>query len=219
MFAWRKSTPALRRLCTALLLGAGVAPSAWAEGPGATLCGESRALPLEELELILPGLYSVSLGPGYVVAGGMAIAHPAQASPQHGRIEWRGGKLRLVPQGGPGATLTLDWVQGETWRFDRAPTLPEGVQTAPNQTLPILPYDSDSLGVDAGCPIDDLPRLIGRGQVTIDGVAMDFTYRLMMLGPRQLAGFQEVRATARGMPVFERRPVSMVAQYDPSEDD
>jgi len=172
-----------------------------------------------ELEQALIGLYSVELGPGYVLAGGMAIPHPAQPSPEFGRIDMIGDQLSLVPQGSTGVTLDLDWVEDDTWRFDREPSLPEDVQTAPGMSLPILPYDSDALGLRVGCRINDLPRLVGTGTVSVDGVLMHFTYRLMVVGGNQLAGFQEVRATVRAQPVFERRPVRMLTMADPAEND
>jgi len=185
----------------------------------AAICGDDRSLTAAELELALIGRYSVELGPGYAVAGGMVIPHPAQPSPEFGRIDRIGDQLSLVPQGGAGVTLDLDWVEEGTWRFDRAPSLPEGVQAAPGQSLPILPFDSETLGLRAGCPINELPRLVGTGAVSVDGVVMHFTYRLMVVGRNQLAGFQEVSATVRGQPMFERRPVRMLTMADPAEND
>lgn len=183
------------------------------------ICGDDSTLTKAELESVLIGAYSVGLGPGYVLAGGMVIPHPAQPAPEIGRIDMIGDQLSLVPQGGVGVTLDLDWVEDETWRFDRAPDLPDGVQVAPGQSLPILPFDSETLGLRVGCPINDLPRLVGTGVVAVDGVPMHFTYRLMVVGRAQLAGFQEVRATVRGQPVFERRPVRMLTTVDPAEND
>ena len=121
--------------------------------------------------------------------------------------------LVLIPEEG-GVVLDLEWVTDQTWRFDREPSLPEGVQVANGTDLPILPFSSDEVGDLVGCDINELPRLVGTGSAVIDGVTMEFTYRLMLVSYKEFAGFQEVRATAHGIPVFERRPVMMILQFE-----
>ena len=202
-------------LPTLSILAALLAPPALAqqEPTSEYLCGEDRFMDQSMLESLLTGRWEAHLGAGYAIAGPTVIAHPADPDAHFGTLDKQEDGLVLIPEEG-GVVLDLDWVTDQTWRFDREPSLPEGVQVANGTDLPILPFSSDEVGDLVGCDINELPRLVGTGAAVIDGVTMEFTYRLMLVSYKELAGFQEVRATAHGIPVFERRPVMMILQFD-----
>lgn len=163
------------------------------------------------LEEVLTGRWEAQFGPGCAIAGPTVIPHPADPEGHFGTLYKQEGGLALIPEEG-GAVLELVWVTDQAWRFDPEPSLPEGLQVASGTDLLILPYSSDDVGDLVGCDINELPRLVGTGAAVIDGVTMEFTHRLMLVSFKELAGFQEVRATAHGIPVFERRPVKMTYQ-------
>ena len=202
-------------LTTLSILAALLAPPALAqqEPIAEYLCGEDRFADQSMLEGVLTGRWEAHFGPGYAIAGPTVIPHPADPKGHFGTLYKQEDGLVLIPEEG-GVVLDLDWVTDQTWRFDREPSLPEGVQVANGTDLPILPYSSDDVGDLVGCDINELPRLVGTGAAVIDGVTMEFTYRLMLVSFKELAGFQEVRATAHGIPIFERRPVKMMYQLD-----
>jgi len=154
------------------------------------------------------GTWSINHQAGYVVTQGMVMPHPADNQVQTGSFELRDGTLVLVPHGSP---MEVELTTPEKlWNFDEAPSLPEGARLAPNMgELPNLAIGDDDLGLLTDCAANDLPRFVGESSVAVDGTVMHFTLRLIVVDSSLIYGFQQVDATARGIPVMERRSFLM----------
>lgn len=134
--------------------------------------------------------------------------HGTSGTIETGHFETRQGDLVLVPEG-RGLEIRFDWVDGQSWTFEREPSLPQGTQLMPGMDAPKLNLGDDDLALMTGCDVNDIPRLVGETSVSMRGTVMHFTLRLLLVDFGLIYGFQEVRATARGMPVVERRPFVM----------
>ncbi|WP_366657093.1 hypothetical protein [Fodinicurvata sp. EGI_FJ10296] len=180
------------------------------------LCGNTSADARFELAMALSeSPWQISYQAGYVVAQGMAMAHPASSQVEQGSFEVTAdGALRLIPRDPNGAMeVTFDWVDDELWSFDSEPSLPDGARLAPgSQPLPSLAVTDDELAVLTDCPTNSIPRLVGTGTTTMQGVAAEFVLRLLVVDLDMIYGFQEFRGSARGMTVVERRPFVMSSQ-------
>lgn len=173
-------------------------------------CGATAVQLAAEVAPKLEGRWAVEHNAGYVVTAGMVMPHPASNTVDFGRFELQDGKLVLIPESDPSRAVTFDWVTDERWNFDSDASLPEGARVSGvTGPLPSLAITDEDVSLLSDCPSDDLPRLVGRDTVTIDGVTMTFTLRLLMIGPDVLYGFQQVDANAAGMPVMERRTFVM----------
>lgn len=171
-----------------------------------TLCGVSGAAPLETVSSQLEGQWISEAKAGYVVMGPRVMPHGAKASADTGRIELRDGRLTIVPDNPEGIDLALDWETGVDWSFGAQPSLPDGM-TATN--VPDLEIDDNDIEVLAGCDVNNLPRLVGADSMTVDGVSMTFTLRLIVVNHDLLYGFQQVHGVAQGQQIMERRPIVM----------
>lgn len=171
-----------------------------------SLCGITSASAREGVASELEGNWTTDFKAGYVVAGPMVMPHPAAPAPETGRLEVRDQGLTIVPDNPEGLVLPLEWEAEASWSFDREPSLPGGA-TASN--VPDLDIDDDDLATIAGCPVNDLPRLVGVGSVDSQGVSMTFTVRMMVVNEGLIYGFQQVDGTMRGQTVVERRPFVM----------
>jgi hypothetical protein len=60
-----------------------------------------------------------------------------------------------------------------------------------------------------GCKVEDLARLIGHSQVTMEGVTMDMTLRLMILGATSIYGIFHTSSIANDVSVKSWRAVTM----------
>ncbi len=177
------------------------------------LCGKNREADMQGLAIMsMHGPWEVTLGPGYVVTNGVALPHPGSEKPEIAHIEEHDGHFTLTPQGESGGVVLGISAVGpdeKDWRFENKPHLPEGTRILPGARIPDLPFDQNTIEQEANCPMNELPRYIGTGAATIEGVTMNFTYRLVMVNYSELVGNQEVTGTANGHPYVERRTVRM----------
>ncbi|MEI4263866.1 hypothetical protein [Roseovarius sp. D0-M9] len=173
---------------------------------GGTLCGVTGTEALDAVSRQLEGQWVSEAKAGYVVMGPMVMPHGAKASADTGRIEMRDGRLTIVPDNPEGIDLALDWETGVDWSFGSQPSLPDG-NTATN--VPDLDIDDDDVTTVAGCDVNELPRLVGVDSMTVEGVSMTYTLRLIAVGPDLLYGFQQVHGVAEGQQIVERRPIVM----------
>ncbi|WP_150444412.1 hypothetical protein [Histidinibacterium aquaticum] len=161
---------------------------------------------MEPVAAQLEGRWTTTFNPGYVVMGSMVMPHPAAPSPETGRMERTGGELTIVPDSPDGIALPLEWETEVNWSFDRAPRLPDGASGA---NVPELAVDDEDLSVIAGCSVNELPRLVGTGSATMDGVTLAFTTRMIVVNPDLIFGFQQVDGVVRGQSMVERRSFVM----------
>jgi hypothetical protein len=173
---------------------------------GEALCGVSGDAALEAVSTQLEGQWVSEAKAGYVVMGPMVMPHGAAPKAETGRIVLRDGRLTIVPDNPEGIDLALDWETGVDWSFGAQPSLPDGM-TATN--VPDLEIDDDDIATLTECAVNDLPRLVGADSMTVDGVSMTFTLRLVVVNPDLLYGFQQVHGVARGQRIMERRPIVM----------
>lgn len=196
----------IRIFATAAIgLAAGLAAPAAAQDAAAP-CGVTDAARLDAVARGLEGAWVSDFKAGYVVMGPMVMPHGAAPAPETGRLEMRDGRLTIVPDGADGMDFTLDWETGVDWSFDRQPSLPGGGVAA---NVPELEIDDDDIAVLAGCPVNDLPRLVGAASLPVDGGTMTMTVRLVVVSDDLVYGFQQVHGVARGQTVVERRPFVM----------
>ncbi|SEL49943.1 hypothetical protein [Halomonas daqiaonensis] len=169
-------------------------------------CGVTDASTLEEVASQLEGKWISEAKAGYVVMGPMVMPHPAAPAPKTGRLEMRDGRLTIVPDNPEGIDLSLDWETGVDWSFGKQPSLPEGNDAT---NVPELDIDDDELAVVAGCPVNELPRLVGVDSLMVEGTSMTYTLRLIVVDPDLIYGFQQVHGIAGGHSIVERRPIVM----------
>jgi hypothetical protein len=67
----------------------------------------------------------------------------------------------------------------------------------------------DYIGLMMDCDQMELPRLVGTSTAVVDGVRMDFTYRMVAIDRSSFYGIMEMTATVQGTPVLARRTVWM----------
>jgi len=60
-----------------------------------------------------------------------------------------------------------------------------------------------------GCDQMELPRIVGTSTAGVDGVRMNFTYRMIAADWSTLYGIMKMDATVHGTPVLARRTVWM----------
>lgn len=199
-----------RRGALALTAGLLAAGAALADEFTDSYCADNGVVNLRALGAQLEGQWDAHYQAGYFVAAGMAMPHPPSDRVETGRLEAREDGLTIVPDSSDGMELTLHWVRDETWSIADRPTLPEGTRRMKGlKELPSPNINGEELGIVAGCELNALPRMVGEGQVTRQGVTADFTLRAIVVGPDLIYGFQEVNAVARGHHVLERRPMVM----------
>ncbi|GGD47809.1 hypothetical protein [Sinisalibacter lacisalsi] len=191
-------------LAATALITALAAPASAEDGD--TLCGISGAAALEAVSTQLEGQWVSEAKAGYVIMGPMVMPHGAKASADTGRTELRDGRLTIFSNNPEGIDLALDWETGVDWSFDAQPSLPDG-HTATN--VPDLEIDDNDIEILTDCAVNDLPRLVGADSMTVDGVSMTFTIRLIVVDHDMLYGFQQVHGVARGQQIVERRPIVM----------
>ncbi len=98
--------------------------------------------------------------------------------------------------------MVLRWADEPVWTFEQQ-------ARADGVSQPLL--TSSDVEAVMGCSNDRMARLIGRSTVVIDGMQMDFTFRLMVTGTSSMYGIMHASAVMQGIPVNAWRSVSLVA--------
>ncbi len=67
---------------------------------------------------------------------------------------------------------------------------------------------SDDFEAILDCSLSDMPRLIGKSTVVMDGITMNFTYRIVVIGESTIIGIMHVQGVGQGFPYFSARTVT-----------
>jgi hypothetical protein len=102
----------------------------------------------------------------------------------------------------PGAQhpVPFVWADEPPWSF-------EADASKDGAPAPLL--SSSEVEMLMECGVENLARLIGHTQAMMDGVVMDMTLRLMVVGPDQMYGIFHTSAVSGGMPVKSWRAVTL----------
>jgi hypothetical protein len=129
--------------------------------------------------------------------GAMVLPFPGDGEVETLTVALRGNSLEAMhPQAQ--APLVLRLADEPRWVVERSD---------PYVPAPVL--SPDDVGLMMGCDQMELPRLVGTSTAVVDGVRMDFTYRMMAIDWSNLYGIMEMSATVQGTPVLARRTVWM----------
>lgn len=163
-------------------------------------CRYGTADAWDKISLSYVGPWKIAHHSGFVMAGPMTMPFHASGDVETMMIE-------MLPNGQLVGThpeaqhpIPFVWADEPPWRFE-ADAAKDGAPA------PLL--SSADVEMLMECGVENLARLIGHTQATIDGVVMDMTLRLMVVGPDQLYGIFHTSAVARGIPVKSWRAVTL----------
>ena len=153
----------------------------------------------QSLMYLFLGPWQVTHLSGYVVAGTMLIPFPADGATETVDFEQSGNDLIAVhPEMQAPMVFTL---------ADEAPWAFMDDDTSAGMGSPAL--TSGDIELLTNCSIEDIPRLIGRTTAIMDGVEMDFVWRLYLIDGNQMFAVQHTYSNVNGMAVVSRRTVSL----------
>lgn len=154
----------------------------------------------DSISLLFAGPWKIAHHAGYVIAGVMTIPFPASGDIETMQIEILADGQMIGTHPEAQNPITFIWADEPPWSFD-ADAREDGVPR------PLL--SSSDIETIMQCGVEDLARLIGHTQVTIDGMVMDMTVRLMVTGANQMYGIFHTSSIANGVPVNSWRAVTM----------
>lgn len=173
-------------------------PPAQAEPNVACNYGSPKAW--DKISLMYVGPWQIKHHAGYVISGPMTMPFPASGDVETMQIE-------VSPNGGLVGThseaqhpVVFSWADEPPWSFEAH---------ASKDGVPAPMLSSSDVETLMGCGVENLARLIGRTEATIDGVTMDMTLRLMVVGPDQMYGVFHTSAAMKGMHVRSWRAVTL----------
>ncbi len=174
------------------------APPVYAEPDIACQYGTPDAW--DQISPMYVGSWNIAHHSGFVVAGTMTMPFPAS-----GGVEAMG--IEMLPSGQlvgthpeAQAPIPFIWADEPPWRFE-ADAAKDGAPA------PLL--SSSEVENRMECGVENLARLIGHTQATVDGIVMDMTLRLMVVGRHQMYGIFHTSAMSGGMPVKSWRAVML----------
>jgi hypothetical protein len=146
------------------------------------------------------GPWQITHHAGYVISGPMTMPFPASGDVETMQIGMSldGGLVGTHPQAQQ--PIPFVWADEPPWSFEA---------DAQREGVPAPMLSSSDVELLMECGVENLARLIGRTQVTIDGVTMDMTLRLMVVGPDQIYGIFHTSAVVNGIPVKSWRAVTL----------
>jgi len=154
----------------------------------------------DQISLMYVGPWKIAHHSGFVVAGPMTMPFPADSV-----IDTMG--IEMLPSGQLVGThpeaqqpIPFIWADEPPWQFEA---------DASNDGSPAPLLSSSEVEMLMGCGVENLARLIGHTQAMMDGVVMDMTLRLMVVGPDQMYGIFHTSAVSGGMPVKSWRAVTL----------
>lgn len=160
-------------------------------------CEKAGASDWAEVIHAFVGNWLIEHQSGYARMGTMVLPFPGDGEVETLAVALRGDRLEAThPQAQ--ARLVLRLADEPRWVVDASD---------PYTPAPVL--SPDDVGLMMGCDQMDLPRLVGTSTAVVDGVRMDFTYRMMAIDWSNLYGVMEMTATVKGTPVLARRTVRM----------
>lgn len=137
---------------------------------------------------------------GYVIAGGMTIPYGADPDGPETMTLFRMDNVLVVTHPLAQEPLVLEWADEPVWNFQR---------NADQDGVPEPLLSSQDIEIVMGCSNDRMARLIGETTFVVDGIAMDFTYRLMVVNDNAMYGIMHMAAVAHGIPVNTWRSVRL----------
>lgn len=151
------------------------------------------------LEETIVGDWINAGGRGFLKGGGMVF--PIAASPTEViRVFRKGDRLFARNQRG-NAQVELFLAGDPQWTFDDNDPLGDTATSV---------LSGSRIEQAAGCPITDLPRLLGKGKWVVPGQGfLDVTLFMIPVGPEQLNVLMEGTGVAAGTPVYIRRGYAM----------
>ncbi|MRX51667.1 hypothetical protein GI374_14730 [Paracoccus sp. S-4012] len=179
----------------ALAMASGVFCAGPVHAEPAAFCGSGGARDWAQVRQALVGDWQVIHQSGFARAGGMTM--PFSADDKVEIMTLSVNEDRLIGNH-PGMQNPLIFHHAEEgrWNVDRGdPYKPDPVMTP------------DEVGVMYGCDQMEMPRLIGTSSAVIEGMKMNFTYRVLAVDRTTLYGVMEVTGTARGHEFLARRTV------------
>lgn len=178
-----------------LAIGMVLAGPALAKEP--PLCGTSSAGHWAEIQEIFTGDWLIEHQAGYALFNGMVLPFPGDGEVETITIFQLGDTLQATHPEAQ-APLVLRLAEEPLWTVD-----------VDDAAIPEPPLSPEEVALVAGCSQLELPRLIGRSTAVIDGVAMEFTYRMMAVDWSTLYGIMQIDSVVHGTPVEARRTVWM----------
>lgn len=186
----------LAALCMIAALVSGVAPGT-ASAQDGPICGRAGPEHWSEIRESLIGNWAIEHLTGYVQAGGMAFPFPRAPGADVFSIALFGDELvGTHPEAQEPLLLAL--ADEPRWVVDAA-----------GPGLPDVPFSPDDAALLYGCDQMEVPRILGTTEVVVEGVVMDFTYRMIAVSPDQVYGIMEVTGITGGYPFLARRIVWM----------
>ncbi|TYB83338.1 hypothetical protein [Maritimibacter fusiformis] len=178
-----------------LTIGMALAGPALAEDP--PICGTSSAADWAKIQEIFTGEWLIEHQAGYALFNGMVLPFPGDGEVETITIFQLGDTLQATHPEAQ-APLVLRLADEPRWTVDiDNPAIPDPLMTP------------DDVAMVAGCPQLDLPRLVGTSTAVMDGVPMEFTYRMMAMDWSTLYGIMEIDSVVQGTPIEARRTVWM----------
>ncbi len=176
---------------------AGLAFAGSASADPSPFCGNTGASDWAGVVEAFTGDWLIEHQSGYALMGPMVLPFPGDGEVETLSIALRGDRLEAThPQAQ--APLVLRLADEPRWVVDKSD---------PYVPAPVL--SPDDVGLMMGCDQMELPRLVGTSVAVVDGVQMNFTYRMMAIDWSNLFGIMEMTATVAGTPILARRTVWM----------
>lgn len=153
-----------------------------------------------QVDALFVGPWQIAHHAGYVMAGPMTMPFPASGGVETMQIEMLPSGQLVGTHPEAQAPIPFIWADEPPWSF-------EADATKDGAPAPLL--SSSDVEMLMGCGVENLARLIGHTTATMDGVVMDMTLRLMVVGPEQMYGIFHTSSVVNGMPVRSWRAVTM----------
>ncbi|MCV2894350.1 hypothetical protein [Lentibacter sp. XHP0401] len=188
----------------AFSLTCGIATALLASSPAQAepnvACNYGSQKAWDKISLMYVGPWQITHHAGYVISGPMTMPFPASGDVETMQIEMspNGGLVGTHPEAQQ--PVVFSWADEPPWSFEAHAT---------KDGVPAPMLSSSDVETLMGCGVENLARLIGRTQVTIDGVTMDMTLRLMVVGPDQMYGIFYTSTVVKGIPVKSWRAVTL----------
>jgi hypothetical protein len=154
----------------------------------------------DRISVTYVGAWQIKHHAGYYMAGPMTMPFPDGGAAETMQIEILPDGQLIGTHPEAQAPIHFVWADEPPWSFEADAT---------NDGVPKPLRSSAEVEAQTECGVEDLARLIGRTQVTIDGITMDMTLRLMVVGLREMYGIFHTSAVANGTPVKSWRAVTL----------
>lgn len=181
-----------------LLVALMTAPPAFAAPD--VMCNHGTPEAWAKIDGLFVGPWEIRHHSGFVVSGPMTLPFPASGQVDVMQIE-------MLPTGQLMGThpeaqepIAFVWADEPPWTF-------EAEASKDGAPAPLL--SSSDVEQLMGCGIENLARLIGHTKVTMDGIVMNMTLRLMVVSSEQMYGIFHTSAVSNRMPVNSWRSVTM----------